>query len=91
MVGFLPPARAPGSRRSGVALHGPLGPRFTMSDQPAQPGLSALSKSFEPTAIEAQWGPEWERRGYGRAGARGTDDGKEPLDIPRFLHRQNNQ
>ena len=45
---------------------------FTMSDQPAQPGLAALSKSFEPTAIEAQWGPEWERRGYGRAGARGT-------------------
>ncbi|MFD1712314.1 valine--tRNA ligase [Ottowia sp. GY511] len=43
-----------------------------MSDQPAQPGLAALSKSFEPTAIEAQWGPEWERRGYGRAGARGT-------------------
>ncbi len=43
-----------------------------MSDLPAQPGLTALSKSFEPTAIEAQWGPEWERRGYGRAGARGT-------------------
>ena len=45
-----------------------------MSDQPAQPGLEALSKSFEPTAIEAQWGPEWERRGYGRAGARGTGE-----------------
>ena len=44
----------------------------TMSDQPAQPGLAALSKSFEPNAIEAHWGPEWERRGYGRAGAHGT-------------------
>ena len=43
-----------------------------MSDQPAQPGLESLSKSFEPTAIEAFWGPEWERRGYGRAGVRGT-------------------
>ncbi|MFV0622832.1 cell division protein FtsZ [Sphingomonas sp. ac-8] len=27
----------------------------------------------------------------GRAPARGEDAGKEPLDIPRFLHRQNNQ
>lgn len=27
----------------------------------------------------------------GRAPARGSDDAKEPLDIPRFLHRQNNQ
>ena len=45
-----------------------------MSDQPAQPGLAALSKSFEPTAIEAHWGPEWERRGYGRAGAHGTGE-----------------
>jgi valyl-tRNA synthetase len=39
---------------------------------PDQPGLSSLSKSFEPAAIEAQWGPEWERRGYGHAGFRGT-------------------
>ncbi|MDR3005382.1 MAG: valine--tRNA ligase [Acidovorax sp.] len=43
-----------------------------MSDTPAQPGLSSLSKSFEPSAIEAQWGPEWEKRGYGNAGYRGT-------------------
>ncbi len=43
-----------------------------MSDTPAQPGLASLSKSFEPAAIEAQWGPEWEARGYGRAGVRGT-------------------
>jgi valyl-tRNA synthetase len=40
--------------------------------QPAQPGLDALAKSFEPRAIEAQWGPEWEKRGYGQAGSRGT-------------------
>ncbi len=37
-----------------------------------QPGLNSLSKSFEPAAIEAQWGPEWEQRGYGKAGFRGT-------------------
>ena len=43
-----------------------------MSDTPAQPGLESLSKSFEPAAIEAQWGPEWEKRGYGNAGYRGT-------------------
>jgi len=39
---------------------------------PAQPGLNSLSKSFEPAALEAHWGPEWERRGYGAAGLRGT-------------------
>ncbi|MFN3496460.1 MAG: class I tRNA ligase family protein, partial [Hydrogenophaga sp.] len=43
-----------------------------MSQTPAQPGLDSLSKSFEPTAIEAHWGPFWERKGYGRAGFRGT-------------------
>ena len=37
-----------------------------------QPGLDSLSKSFEPHAIEAHWGPEWERRGYAVAGHRGT-------------------
>ena len=37
-----------------------------------QPGLDSLSKSFEPAAIEARWGPLWEERGYGRAGHRGT-------------------
>jgi valyl-tRNA synthetase len=42
------------------------------TDAPAQPGLQALSKSFEPAALEAHWGPEWERRGYGVAGFRGT-------------------
>src|SRR5258708_21439249 len=25
---------------------------------------STLAKSFEPHTIEAQWGPEWEKRGY---------------------------
>ena len=48
-----------------------------MSDTPQQPGLSSLSKSFEPAAVEAQWGPLWEQRGYGRAGWRGTGEGKE--------------
>jgi valyl-tRNA synthetase len=44
----------------------------TASTAPAQPGLQSLSKSFEPAALEAHWGPEWERRGYGVAGHRGT-------------------
>ena len=39
---------------------------------PEQPGLQSLSKSFEPAALEAHWGPEWEKRGYGVAGYRGT-------------------
>ncbi|MDY0107250.1 MAG: valine--tRNA ligase [Giesbergeria sp.] len=43
-----------------------------MSDTIAQPGLDSLSKSFEPAALEAHWGPEWEARGYGTAGFRGT-------------------
>ena len=43
-----------------------------MSDTLSQPGLAALSKSFEPAAIEAQWGPAWEQAGLGRAGARGS-------------------
>ena len=30
---------------------------------PLQPGLSALSKSFEPAAIENHWGPQWEQSG----------------------------
>jgi len=42
-----------------------------------QPGLNSLSKSFEPAAIEAQWGPLWEQRGYARAGHRGTGVPKE--------------
>jgi len=43
-----------------------------MTDTIEQPGLSSLSKSFEPAALEAHWGPEWEKRGYGVAGFRGT-------------------
>lgn len=42
-----------------------------------QPGLNSLSKSFEPAAIEAKWGPQWERRGYARAGYRGTGQPQE--------------
>ena len=43
-----------------------------MTDTLQQPGLNSLSKSFEPAALEAHWGPEWEKRGYGLAGAHGT-------------------
>ncbi|WP_333906223.1 valine--tRNA ligase [Delftia acidovorans] len=53
-----------------------------MSDTIAQPGLDSLSKSFEPAAIEAQWGPEWEKRGYGAAGVRGT--GQADASQPSF-------
>ena len=48
-----------------------------MSDTLQQPGLQSLSKSFEPAALEAHWGPEWEQRGYGVAGFRGTGAPKE--------------
>jgi valyl-tRNA synthetase len=44
---------------------------------PDQPGLDSLSKSFEPAALEAHWGPEWEKRGYGLAGYRGTGTPQE--------------
>ncbi len=47
-----------------------------MTDTPQQPGLNSLSKSFEPAALEAHWGPEWERRGYAAAGYRGTGQPK---------------
>jgi len=47
-----------------------------------QPGLQSLSKSFEPAALEAHWGPEWEKRGYGVAGFRGT--GAPSAEAPAF-------
>ena len=47
-----------------------------------QPGLESLSKSFEPAALEAHWGPEWEKRGYGVAGHRGTQTPK--ANAPNF-------
>ena len=53
-----------------------------MTSPSAQPGLDSLSKSFEPAAIEAHWGPEWEKRGYGVAGFRGT--GAPVADQPSF-------
>ncbi|HNR83724.1 valine--tRNA ligase [Ottowia sp.] len=43
-----------------------------MSESLSQPGLASLSKSFEPAAIEARWGPAWEQAGLGRAGYRGS-------------------
>ena len=45
---------------------------MTSTTPPPQPSLQSLSKSFEPAALEAHWGPEWEKRGYGIAGFRGT-------------------
>jgi valyl-tRNA synthetase len=51
-----------------------------MNEELQQPGLNSLSKSFEPAALEAHWGPEWERRGYGVAGHRGTQAPKVGAD-----------
>jgi len=60
--------------------------KSAMSNAPAvpleQPGLNSLSKSFEPAALEAHWGPEWEKRGYGVAGFRGT--GAPAAEAPAF-------
>ena len=53
-----------------------------MNDELAQPGLNSLSKSFEPAALEAHWGPEWERRNYAHAGYRGS--GKAHAEAPAF-------
>ena len=48
-------------------------PPSAMSEQQlSQPGLAALSKSFDPAAVESRWGPTWEQHGLGRAGYRGT-------------------
>nr|WP_283254170.1 valine--tRNA ligase [Ramlibacter paludis] len=44
--------------------------------------MNSLSKSFEPAAIEAKWGPLWEQRGYARAGYRGT--GAAQAGVPSF-------
>ncbi|MEY4505695.1 MAG: Valine--tRNA ligase [Pseudomonadota bacterium] len=53
-----------------------------MTEPLNQTGLNSLSKSFEPAALEAQWGPTWEERGYGVAGHRGT--GQAQTDAPAF-------
>ena len=51
--------------------------------EPLNPaGLASLSKSFEPAALEAYWGPEWEKRGYATAGFRGSKTAK--TDAPAF-------
>jgi hypothetical protein len=47
-------------------------PPYAMTDTLQQPGLNSLSKSFEPAAIEAHWGPVGAAGQYGRAGHRGT-------------------
>jgi valyl-tRNA synthetase len=33
-----------------------------------KPTMDSLAKSFEPASLEAEWGPEWERRGLYSAG-----------------------
>ncbi|MDR7095027.1 valine--tRNA ligase [Hydrogenophaga laconesensis] len=53
-----------------------------MTDTLNQPGLQSLAKSFEPAPLEARWGPEWEKRGYGAAGFRGT--GSAQAGAPSF-------
>ncbi len=65
---------APRSKRLTMSDHATSSPSnpSTATSTPEQPGLQSLSKSFEPAALEAHWGPEWERRGYGIAGYRGT-------------------
>ena len=35
----------------------------TTATNPGTPGLHTLAKSFEPAAIESQWGPLWEQSG----------------------------
>ena len=56
-------------------------------NQPQQPGLARLSKSFEPAAIESRWGPQWEAMGLGRAGFRGTGaPSAEPPNVTGTLH-----
>ena len=58
------------------------GSASTPQTTPDQPGLQSLAKSFEPSALEAHWGPEWEKRGYGIAGFRGTQ--APQADAPAF-------
>jgi valyl-tRNA synthetase len=38
-------------------------PTSTAAPNTSTPGLDALAKSFEPAAIESQWGPLWEQSG----------------------------
>jgi len=54
----------------------------TLNSSPAQPGLASLAKSFEPAALEAQWGAQWEQRTWGAAGWRGS--GVAKADAPSF-------
>ncbi|WP_294327778.1 cell division protein FtsZ [uncultured Sphingomonas sp.] len=56
------------------------------------PDAPAEAPREEAAPVRKPGGTLFERMANaGRAPARGTDDAKEPLDIPRFLHRQNNQ
>jgi valyl-tRNA synthetase len=85
MKGFPPgrhPRYGPAGHFLGVTLSSPTPMTMSSTEAPEQPGLQSLAKSFEPAPIEARWGPEWERRGYGAAGYRGT--GRPKADAPAF-------
>ena len=43
------------------------------------PLMTELAKSFEPASIEAHWYPEWEKRGYFRAGSWSSEARNEEL------------
>ncbi len=47
-------------------------------NSPATGSVDELAKSYEPTPIEAYWGPEWERRGIAHAS---MDEGKGDFAI----------
>lgn len=61
---------------AGPAAPGRLPPTHPMTASMTaplhQPGLASLSKSFAPAALEAHWARQWEQRGYGAAGFRGS-------------------
>jgi valyl-tRNA synthetase len=60
----------------------PQPPGASPPSPPEQPGLGSLAKSFEPAAIEARWGKQWELDGRARAGYRGS--GKTQPGQPSF-------
>ena len=51
---------------------------------------TTLAKSFEPQTIEAQWGPEWEKRGYAQPaftpGAKNFSIQLPPPNVTGTLH-----
>ncbi len=65
--------------------------RWLNPEAPAEPARADTARDDSAPARKPG-GTLFERMANaGRAPARGGEDAKEPLDIPRFLHRQNNQ